>query len=65
MFFMTFFMVQKAEELEGFFKEQLERCGVEYFDYYLLHSMNKEYLELAERIGAFEFVEKVSLSVSV
>lgn len=25
-------------------------------DYYLLHSMNKEYLELAERIGAFEFV---------
>ena len=53
---LTFFIVQKAEELEGFFQDQLERCGVDYFDYYLLHSMNKEYLELAERIGAFEFV---------
>ena len=53
---LSFFVVQKAEELEGFFQAQLERCGVDYFDYYLLHSMNKEYLELAERIGAFEFV---------
>lgn len=55
---LSFFVVQKAEELEGFFAGQLERCGVEYFDYYLLHSMNKEYLELAERIGAFEFAQK-------
>lgn len=55
---LTFFIVQKEEELEGFFQGQLKRCGVEYFDYYLLHSMNKEYLELAERIGAFEFVAR-------
>lgn len=55
---LTFFVVQKAEELEDFFADQLERCGVEYFDYYLLHSMNKDYLELAERIGAFDFVQK-------
>lgn len=55
---LTFFVVQKAEELEDFFAGQLERCGVEYFDYYLLHSMNKEYLELAEKIGAFDFVQK-------
>lgn len=55
---LTFFIVQKAEELEGFFQGQLERCGVDYFDYYLLHSMNKDYLELAEKIGAFDFVQK-------
>lgn len=55
---LSFFIVQKAEELEGFFAGQLERCGVEYFDYYLLHSMTKEYLELAEKIGAFDFVQK-------
>lgn len=55
---LSFFIVQKAEELEGFFAGQLERCGVAYFDYYLLHSMDKEYLELAEQIGAFEFVQK-------
>ncbi len=53
---LSFFIVQKAEELEGFFAGQLERCGVDYFDYYLLHAMKKEYLELAERIDAFAFV---------
>ena len=55
---LSFFIVQKAEELEDFFAGQLERCGVEYFDYYLLHAMNKDYLALAEEIGAFDFVEK-------
>lgn len=55
---LSFFIVQKAEELEDFFAGQLNRCGVEYFDYYLLHSMTKEYLELAERIGAFDFVQR-------
>ena len=55
---LSFFVVQKAEELEDFFSGQLDRCGVEYFDYYLLHSMNKEYLELAEKIGAFDFVAR-------
>lgn len=54
---LSFFIVNKAEELEDFFAGQLERCGVEYFDYYLFHAMNKERLELAERIGAFDFVE--------
>lgn len=29
---LSFFVVQKAEELEGFFQAQLERCGVDYFD---------------------------------
>lgn len=55
---LSFFVVQKAEDMEGFFAGQLERCGVEYFDYYLLHSMNKDYLELAEKIGAFEFAAR-------
>ena len=31
---------------------------MEYFDYYLLHSMNKDYLELAEKIGAFDFAAR-------
>lgn len=55
---LSFFIVQKAEELEDFFAGQLERCGVEYFDYYLLHAMSKARLELAEQIGAFDFVQK-------
>ena len=52
---LSLFVVDKAEELEDYFNGQLERCGVDYFDYYLLHAMNKNYLELADRIGAFDF----------
>lgn len=55
---LSFFIVSKAEELENFFAGQLERSGVEYFDYYLLHAMNKNFLELAEKIGAFDFVQR-------
>lgn len=53
---LSLFMVSEADKLEGFFADQLERCGVDYFDYYLLHAMNRERVELAERIGAFDFV---------
>lgn len=55
---LSLFLVSEAEKLEGFFAEQLERCGVDYFDCYLLHAMNAERLELAERIGVFEFVAR-------
>lgn len=55
---LSFIMVREAENLEEFFAGQLERCGVDYFDYYLLHAMDKEYLDLAEQIGAFDFVTR-------
>lgn len=53
---LSLFMVSEADKLEGFFADQLERCGVEYFDYYLLHAMSRDRMELAERIGAFDFI---------
>lgn len=34
------FSITKEEELEPIFNEQLERCGVDYFDYYLLHNVS-------------------------
>lgn len=55
---LSFIIVQKAEELEDFFAGQLERCGVEHFDYYWLHAMNRQRLELAESIGAFDFIQE-------
>ncbi len=53
---LSLFVIQKAEDMEGFLAGQLERCGVDYFDYYLLHAMSKERLEQAEAWGAFDFV---------
>ena len=31
--------IKKESDVERIFNEQLERCGVDYFDYYLLHSI--------------------------
>lgn len=32
-------VVADSYDVEGIFKEQLERCGTDYFDYYLLHNV--------------------------
>lgn len=55
---LSLFIVNEADKLEDFFTQQLECCGVEFFDIYLLHAMNKDLLDLAEKIGAFDFVEQ-------
>lgn len=38
--FPTFAMLPEVK-VEGVFAEQLEKCGVESFDYYLLHNLNR------------------------
>lgn len=38
--FPTFAMVPESQ-VEAIFEEQLEKCGVSYFDYYLLHNLNR------------------------
>lgn len=35
------FLIPKEEDVDRIFYEQLEKCGVEYFDYYLLHNLNR------------------------
>ena len=49
--------VTSAEDYPRFFQEQLERCGVEYFDYYLLHNMGRGRYESTEKFGGFAFIE--------
>ena len=39
------------EDNDRIFNEQLENCGVEYFDYYLMHAMNAERFEKAKKFG--------------
>lgn len=35
------FILPAEEQVDTIFEEQLEKCGVEYFDYYLLHNLNR------------------------
>lgn len=47
------------EDAQSIFEEQLSKCGVSYFDYYLLHALNRNHYETAKKFGCFEFVEKM------
>ena len=46
-------------DLQKTFDEQLKKCGVEYFDYYFLHALNSEVFATAEKLGAFEWMQKM------
>lgn len=51
----TMFLKQEADQ-KRIFDEQLEKCGVDYFDYYLLHSLNGANYKTAQRLGSFDFI---------
>ena len=56
---MPMWLAKEYADYGKLFEEQLERCGVEYFDFYLLHAMSKDRVDEAEKLGAFEFVQKM------
>lgn len=42
------------EEVRPFFESQLKLCGVEYFDFYLMHAQSKDKFEHFKRCRAYE-----------
>ena len=46
------------EDLEKIFEEQLTSCGVDYFDFYLLHNMGHNVYAKCEQYHAFDFVRR-------
>ncbi len=51
-------VVKVAEEQEVIFHEQLKRCGVDYFDYYLVHNIGTSSYQQAIDFNTFGFVQK-------
>ena len=47
---------QDEADMERIFNEQLAHCGVEYFDFYLLHNMGTNVYEKCKKYHAFDFV---------
>ena len=47
-----------AEDLEKIFQEQLKNCGVDFFDFYLLHNMGRNVYQKCCDCNAFDFVKK-------
>ena len=48
-------ILKEKEDLERIFKDQLSKCGVDYFDYYLMHCLNKENYEATQKVDGFGF----------
>ena len=48
--------LKEVDDMERIFNEQLEKCGVEYFDYYLLHCLNIDNYAIAQKLNSFEFI---------
>ena len=46
-------------DVERIFNESLKRCGVEYFDFYLLHSVEESHLPTYERYHCSEFLKEM------
>lgn len=47
--------LKEPGDVDKIFNEQLDKCGVEYFDYYLLHCLTKENYANAEKFNTFEY----------
>ena len=53
----TFF--NKEEDIRPFFFSQLEACGVEYFDFYLMHAQNRDVFKKFRACRAYETAFKL------
>ena len=56
---MPTFFVRDPADYPRTFEEQLERCKVSYFDYYLLHSLGAKNYEKTLRCDGFSFVGRL------
>ncbi len=53
---MPIIRVRKPEDYPMYFEEQLQKCGVDYFDYYLLHNIGVDRYDRTKATGGFEFL---------
>lgn len=56
---LTYWCFEKEEDIIPLFEKQLERCGVDYFDFYLFHCLNREGYAKHKKCNSFEIVKKL------
>lgn len=49
----------KIEDIRPLFESQLEICGVDYFDFYMMHSQNRQRYEKYTKQGAYEVIPQL------
>lgn len=51
---LTNFYFKSEEEIRTFFESQLKACGVDYFDFYLMHAQSEEIFKYFKKCHAYE-----------
>ena len=52
------FVITEESQLEPIFKQQLENCGVDYIDYYLLHNVSGFTENAWKNVDLYSFIQK-------
>lgn len=52
------FIITEESQLEPIFEEQLKNCGVDYFDYYLLHNVSGFTETAWKNVDLYSFIQK-------
>lgn len=52
------FVITEESQLEPFFTQQLENCGVDYFDYFMLHNVSGFTENAWKNVDLYSFIEK-------
>ena len=55
---MPVMMLEREDDVERIFNEQLERCRTDYFDFYLVHCLNKHNWENTKKYNVIPFLEQ-------
>lgn len=50
--------LRRTADIEKIWNEQLEKCKVDYFDFYLLHALNASSWKKARKLKVYEFLKK-------
>ena len=56
---MPIWCVKKPEDVERIFNEQLQKCQVEHFDFYLFHAQDAGNFKKCQEFGVYEFLSKM------
>lgn len=55
---MPVWLCKKPEDFQPLFDEQLEKTGAQYFDFYLLHALDRQRMVLMDDIGGWDFLKE-------
>ncbi len=58
-------LLQRSGDNERIFVEQLKKCGISHFDYYMLHNINSVNYKTAQKFNCFEYISELKASGKV